>query len=219
MRVVKYLMLLVLAGCAAVDLGNPLYLQFAEVVSNVEPAVETECLQSRPQGPCDFTFFIDTQVDAPPNAFQALDRLGGPTITFTQSLLEQVGNADEIAFVMSHEAAHHILGHIQRQQFHADQGATWLGTVVAAEGGSRDEVATAQQLGAIVGARSYSKTFELEADALGTLITARAGYSPVLGMAFFDRIPDPGDQFLGTHPSNPDRLRVVQETIKAYDLH
>ncbi len=218
MRAVKYLMLLVLSACATVDLDDPLYLQFAEVVARVEPVAEAECLQERPQGPCDFSFFIDIREDAFPNAYQALDRRGRPVVTFTRPLLKEIGNVDEIAFVMSHEAAHHILGHIQQQQFHAHEGAAWLGQLVEAEGGSSDEVANAQQLGALVGGRSYSKVFELEADALGTLIAARAGYSPTVGMAFFERIPDPGDQFLGTHPSNPDRLRVVQETIRAYDL-
>ena len=60
----------------------------------------------------------------------------------------------------------------------------------------------ATKLGAQVGARSYSKDFELEADALGTVITHRAGFSPLKGAAFFTRIPDPGDRFLGTHPPN-----------------
>ena len=67
-------------------------------------------------------------------------------------------------------------------------------------------------MGAVVGVRTYSKDFELEADRLGTIITARAGYDPVLGSAFFNRIPDPGDRFLGTHPANADRVRIVRET-------
>ncbi|MDJ0860305.1 MAG: M48 family metalloprotease, partial [Dinoroseobacter sp.] len=69
----------------------------------------------------------------------------------------------------------------------------------------------AMQAGAFVGARAYSKDKELEADALGTVITARAGYDPVRGAAFFSRIPDPGDQFLGTHPPNAERIQVVRQ--------
>ena len=66
------------------------------------------------------------------------------------------------------------------------------------------------QIGAAIGARSYSKDFELEADALGTVIAARAGFNPVRGAQFFNRIPDPGNRFLGTHPANADRLATVQ---------
>jgi predicted Zn-dependent protease len=63
----------------------------------------------------------------------------------------------------------------------------------------------------ILGLRSYSKTYELQADALGTLIAANAGYDPLRGVAFFTRIPDPGDAFLGTHPPNRRRIKIVRE--------
>ena len=74
------------------------------------------------------------------------------------------------------------------------------------------DVTSAQRIGAQVGARSYSKDFELEADALGTVIAARSGYDPVRGSQFFNRIPDPGDRFLGTHPPNAQRIEVVRRT-------
>ena len=55
--------------------------------------------------------------------------------------------------------------------------------------------------------------FELEADALGAEIALRAGFDPVRGAAFFNRLPDPGDQFLGTHPPTANRLAVVAKTV------
>jgi predicted Zn-dependent protease len=61
-----------------------------------------------------------------------------------------------------------------------------------------------------VGARTYSKDFELEADALGTVISMRAGFDPIRGAAFFTRIPDPGNRFLGTHPPNAQRIETVR---------
>jgi predicted Zn-dependent protease len=70
----------------------------------------------------------------------------------------------------------------------------------------------AAEFGAAIGARTYSKEFELEADALGTVIAVQAGYNPLRGADFFFRIPDPGNTFLGTHPANADRLRVVTRT-------
>ena len=120
---------------------------------------------------------------------------------------------------MAHEAAHHIEGHLARQQQNAVAGSVLLAGLASLAGGSAADISNAQDLGAIVGARSYSKEFELEADRLGTLITHKAGYRPSVGVKFFDRLPDPGDRFLGTHPANPDRVRIVQETITRYGLN
>ena len=45
---------------------------------------------------------------------------------------------------------------------------------------------------------------------MGAVIAHKAGYDPVLGAEFFNRIPDPGDRFLGTHPPNAERIRTVR---------
>src|SRR3989338_1340367 len=71
----------------------------------------------------------------------------------------------------------------------------------------------AQRTGATVAARSYSKEFELEADALGAEIAFHAGFDPLRGADFFDRLPDPGDQFLGTHPTNAARKAAVARVV------
>ena len=55
--------------------------------------------------------------------------------------------------------------------------------------------------------------FELEADAMGAEIAYLSGYDPVLGTGFFDRLPDPGDAFLGTHPPNPARKAQVAQVV------
>ena len=125
-------------------------------------------------------------------------------------LIAEVQNADELAFVMAHEAAHHLLGHIDRQRRDARTGALVFGELASLTGGGADVVRSAQELGAIVGGRSYSKEYELEADALGTILTIRAGYDALRGAAFFDRVPDPGNRFLGTHPPNAARLEAVR---------
>ena len=35
-----------------------------------------------------------------------------------------------------------------------------------------------------------------------------------MGTGFFDRLPDPGDRFLGTHPPNAERKAVVAATVR-----
>ncbi len=183
---------------------------FSSVVATVEPVAERYCRQRSPNLNCDFRIVVDDRPGQPANAYQTLDRNGRPIIAFTVPLIAEARNRDELAFVMAHEAAHHIRGHIARQQQNATVGALVFGQLAGALGAS-NSIDTAQQLGATVGARTYSKNFELEADALGTEITAAAGYDPLKGAQFFFRIPDPGNRFLGTHPANADRLRTVQE--------
>ncbi|AXI47731.1 peptidase M48 [Sulfitobacter sp. SK012] len=186
---------------------------FVRVVQLVEPVAERECRARTSRVNCDFYIVVDDRPGQPANAYQTLDKRGRPVIAFTLALIEDARNEDELAFVLGHEAAHHIAGHIGRQQQNAVAGAVIFAGLATLSGGDANTIRSAQELGAQVGARSYSKDFELEADALGTIITARAGFQPLRGAEFFTRIPDPGDRFLGTHPPNRDRLETVRRTV------
>jgi predicted Zn-dependent protease len=188
--------------------------QFVSVVRTVEPVAERECLRRAPGANCDFQIVVDDRPGQAPNAFQTVDRNGRPILAFNLALIASVSNADELAFVMGHEAAHHVLGHLGRTQQNAAVGAVILSGLVALGGADASVVQSAEQIGASLGARTYSKDFELEADRLGTVITQRAGYDPVLGAEFFNRIPDPGNRFLGTHPPNAARMETVRRTAQ-----
>lgn len=183
---------------------------FQSVVARMEPIAEAEC-RARTRANCDFQIAVHPDANAPRNAFQTLDRNGRPYIVFTQALIFDARNRDEIAFILGHEAAHHIEGHIAKSNANAQAGAMILGAIIAAAGGPSYSVDAAAQLGGFVGSRTYSKEFELEADALGTVIAARAGYDPVKGAQYFNRVSDPGNQFLGTHPPNQQRIATVQK--------
>ena len=186
---------------------------FVRVVKTVEPVAERECRARTTGVNCDFNIAVDDRPNQPPNAYQTLDKQGRPVIFFTLPLIVDAQNEDELAFVLGHEAAHHIAGHINRQQQNAVAGAVIFAGLATLSGGNAEAVKSAQQLGAEVGARRYSKDYELEADALGTIITARAGFDPLRGAEFFTRIPDPGDKFLGTHPPNAARIDIVRKTM------
>jgi predicted Zn-dependent protease len=187
---------------------------FLTVVSRVEPVAESYCRETAAARNCDFRIVVDDRPGQPPNAFQTLDRMGRPVIGFTLALIADARNADELAFVLGHEAAHHIAGHIPKRQDQALSGALLAGVLAQASGLSPDEVKAAQNMGAEVAARSYSKEFELEADALGAEIALVAGYDPIRGSGFFDRLPDPGDKFLGSHPPNAQRKAQVAATVR-----
>ena len=91
--------------------------------------------------------------------------------------------------------------------------AVVLGSLASAYGGDAAAVERAQQIGASVGSRYYSKEWELEADYLGSIITLNAGYDPINGSRLFQRIPDPGNHILGTHPSRAQRLAQVRRAV------
>lgn len=188
---------------------------FVQTVAAVEPVAEAECRRMQPRANCDFRIVVDDRPGQGANAFQTLDSSGRPVLAFTLAMIAEVENADQLAFVMAHEAAHHILGHLDRQNRNAMMGAAVLGQLANVVGGGNAEaIRSAQELGAVVGARSYSKDFELEADALGARITVLAGFDPLAGATFFGRIPDPGNRFLGTHPPNAERIAVVRRTVQ-----
>lgn len=222
--------LLVLAGCAApvpvappaplppapisiIDTPEAAARNFVQVVDRVAPVADSVCRARTRNVPCGFQIGVDDRMDQPPNAFQTLDDRGRPVLVFNIALIAAVQNADEMAFVMGHEAAHHILGHIPRQQQSAMTGALVAGTLASLGGGGADAVRQAQDFGAMLGSRTFSQEFELEADALGTEIALQAGFNPLIGVQFFSRLPDPGNQFLGTHPPNARRMEMVQATM------
>lgn len=190
---------------------SPTIARFRAVVARVEPVAEQACRTQTRGLNCDFNIVLDTRPNLQPNAFQTLDERDRPIIGFTLSLIEEMRNSDELAFALAHEAAHHIENHIPQTQTSAVTGAligSVLGTIAGLDAAG---VESAQRIGGNVGARQFSKDFELEADAMGARIAAQAGYDPVRGVQYFQRAPDPGDRFLGTHPPNAQRIQVVRD--------
>ena len=191
---------------------------FNRVVSRVEPVAESFCREEAPSAPagyCDFKIVYDADAASPPNAYQTRDKNGGPVIVMTASLLGEMRSNDEIAFVLSHEAAHHIARHIPKQQQSQVFGALVLGGLAAAAGGqyaTEQGIQDAMDIGAFVGGRAYSQNYELEADWLGAFIAARAGYDPEKGAQIFSRPAlrsGGGPVLLATHPGSPQRLALV----------
>ncbi len=187
---------------------------FALVTRRIEPVAEQVCRESGRAANCDFKIVIDRNPDAPSNAYQSLENSGRPVITFTQRFITEARNDHELALVMGHEAAHHIMNHIPRQQASATGASVLAGMSVILLGGDQALVDLATDIGGTVGARGFSKQHELEADNLGARIAKAAGYDPLIGVELFTRIPDPGDAFLGTHPANGDRRAVVANALR-----
>ena len=188
-------------------------LNFHEVLERVEPVAEQVCREQTPDQLCDFAIYVDRAPDSGVNAFHTIDDKGQPAIIFTIGLIAVAQNTDELAFVMGHEAGHHIGRHLPEVQASADLGAQILTTLARAGGINEAALGGVAQVGAVVASRQYGRQAELEADAIGTIIAARAGYDPLRGAEFFTRIPDPARSFLATHPPNAQRIETVRRTV------
>ncbi|MFC3228694.1 M48 family metalloprotease [Marinibaculum pumilum] len=204
------------------------------VAKRVEPVAEAFCrAETDPGTNCDFALVIDRNPKASANAHQSY--VGGqPRLTTTLAFLDKVKSPDELAFVLSHEAGHHIAGHLDKKKTQtalAGVGGALLGALVvmaAASSGRQVNRQTMEQLvgggaaiGAAGGAIAYSQTYELEADTLGAYIAERAGYDPDAGSRIFARLgveegkkPPPGTaSFWSTHPSSPERIATVDAVM------
>ena len=130
---------------------------------------------------------------APANAYQTANT-DGPLIIITAALLQGTrNNDDELAFVMGHEAGHHIANHLEKRAGQQLAGALILGMATAYAGsGSVDyqnqrNIEDAMDAGAAIGGIAYSQTYELEADMLGAYIAEAAGYDAEKGWLIFAR--------------------------------
>ncbi|MBF9035431.1 M48 family metalloprotease [Rhodobacterales bacterium HKCCE2091] len=163
------------------------------VVGMIEPVAEAECRRRLSGGSCDFQFFVEPNARTA-NAYQSIDDHGRPIVVVSQRLVQQARTADDLAFVLSHEAAHHMLRHLDRLNAGLAAGGDRTLPMLGAGGGS---------------AGTSARTFELEADRLGARIMARAGFDPNLGVRFLSRLPGIPSQGTATHPSHAERAAAV----------
>ncbi len=165
---------------------------YSRVAARVKVSAEALCRERAPEGGasrCNFTFAISGDFTAPPNAFQTRSSDGQPMIIVTARFLEQLADEHQIALVLSHEAAHHMAGHIDRMNRPGRSDAFLPGA-----------------------GKSQGKALELEADRIGTFIAEAAGYDPQRAARIF------GNTQAGharkssgssSHPAPSERLAVI----------
>lgn len=134
-----------------------------------------------------YVYIDDTMVT--PNAYATyiLDRNTAsyrPIVAISPSMLHKVETEAELAYILSHELAHHLLGHT---------------TLSMATGGQQSKLYFYQ-----------SKLLELNADRLGILIAAQAGYGLCGAFSYWKRdVQSKGVTHGHTHPDNIRRLRTA----------
>ena len=126
---------------------------------------------------------------------------GRPVVVVGTTLLAEMQSDDELAFVLSHEMAHQIAGHIGKQQQQQVLGALIMGGLAAAAGNAYGGVASDDVDPAGDGRRRLRRrrgptrrATSSRPTRLATYIAARAGYSPERGADIFGRpaLANPG---------------------------
>lgn len=163
------------------------------------------CLQENIK-PSDCLWSIEVERSPDFNAYAT----GGNRIFVSSGLIDQTTFDDEVAFVIAHEVAHHLLNHIGK-----GTGMIFVGAILG------DLVFNDLAGGVIVGSLARqigSRSFESQADAIALRIISRAGYSPkraryvLMRMAKMDQRLT--SRFMQSHPSGVERLVAFDSTLE-----
>ncbi len=156
-----------------------------------------------------------------------------PRIFLLPALVEYFSD-NAIAFVISHELGHILLGHLHEQWKKEEEKGFW-GTLGMAAGailggllGGWKGVLIGGGVGAIGGSEvvgglfvaKYSRDQEREADAFGVLYMEKAGFDPsgaIETMQLFQRIEGPVswlDKLWADHPPASERIEFIYRVLK-----
>jgi predicted Zn-dependent protease len=170
----------------------------AQEVYNAVPAKE------KPGYPFTFTL-IDANVQ---NAFAVP---GGYVYIYT-GIVKSMKDESELVGVLGHEIAH-VTRHHYRDALAKEAGLSILIQTLAGKDAGQLTQVVAQTFGSLA-SLSVSRDNETDADAFGTKYTAATGRNP-LGIAkYFERVSNPGPQWLSTHPAPKNRVETVKAQVR-----
>jgi predicted Zn-dependent protease len=160
------------------------------------------------------------------NVPQAMN-LGGGQILITRGLLEQLDTESQLAWILSHEMAHQLLGHLARARQRAAVASAiiLIGSLAAGAFGGQLAAQGAAQLGSAaagVGLAAFSREEEDVADLLALYIAEAAGYDPRQATGVMDRLTGLRDRYgssltvFSTHPSPEVRREQVRQWLSAH---
>lgn len=178
----------------------------ADFTLKINRGGQSEQVTIDPVERCDYPLMLSESNEI--NAFA-----DGNAIYITQGMMDFTNNNDELALVIAHELAHNNMRHISSKRLNA-VGGFLVDLFVAALTGVNTQGAFTK-----AAANAYSQEFEQEADYVGLYMMARAGRdiedAPLFWRRMGARNPDSIEKdFLGTHPSSPERFVLLEETIE-----
>ncbi|MBW1997531.1 MAG: M48 family metalloprotease [Deltaproteobacteria bacterium] len=159
---------------------------------------------------------------------RTLNAFAGPGghIFFFTGLIDIMGNADELAAVLSHEIAHISARHLQKrlEENRIINVATIAGIVAGILlGGEGGAALMSGTMAAGAQARlAYSREDERQADQLGVKYVREAGFDPAGMIPTLKKIqstrmlgPDSVPPYLLTHPLGPERISNIEIMVRS----
>jgi predicted Zn-dependent protease len=180
------------------------------IAERVEKASEAVCRDIAAKR-CEFAVKLD------PTEKGLNAHADGQQVVIYPAMIDFATDDNQLAFVIAHEFAHSIMGHVASQQKNVALGGI-LGTLGDALAQSQGLNTSGQlgKLGANQALLRYSSSFESEADYVGLYILARAGYNIDEAPGFWRQMSLQVPQAVyasGTHPNNPTRTIAMQKTV------
>lgn len=151
-------------------------------------------------------------VDKQVNAFCT----GGTHIYLFEGLITKSPSEDALAFVIGHEIGHTIAGHIDRQA-EVNARNNLIGAVLGKN--ATVDLGRLINLGSNYMYGMFSRDHEREADVLGTWYMYKAGYDPVGGIDFFNKLYELHgdssglDKLFGSHPTLKERMARIRQVV------
>lgn len=134
------------------------------------------------------------------NAMAGRDDDGGYVIVVFRGIMEIAETPDQLALVLGHEYAHHMLGHTE--SFSNNEYEIMLPQLPETEFTPGGQYSTSIQ-------------HELMADLVGASIAKAAGYNPCEGVKFWAKMRDQfGDEPNDTHPTPTARMEQLTRVFQ-----
>lgn len=195
------------------DLANKLILDAQgkakfDIVRDADDAYFTFDIPTVPISKFDIKYSADEQINA---------YADGKALYIMKGLMDFAESDRELQFVIAHELAHNIEGHIDKKKNNSLLGGL-LGSAVDVLITAKTGVGTSAfgRTGRNIGVLAHSKAFEREADYLGMYLLANAGIS-IQGVAdFWRKMSTLGAGYSRTHPSTAERfvnLMAIEQEI------
>ena len=148
--------------------------------------------------------------------------LPGGKIAFYTGILDQLKlSDDEVAMVMGHEMAHALREHARARM--AKSAGTGAALSIASQLFGLGEVGNmVAKAGTQLLTLKFSRGDETDADLVGLELAARAGYDPRASVSLWTKMAaasknEGGLNFLSTHPSGTDRIRILEANVPKVD--
>jgi predicted Zn-dependent protease len=186
--------------------------RLAPIATRIEHSASSMCRElNNPKIDCNYKVVLDSK-ERGLNA-----HADGKNVVIYPAMVDFARNENHLAFVIAHEFAHNLLGHVQATQQNVLIGAL-IGTVadVGAAAAGANTGGVFGKLGQQQGMLRYSQAFEHEADYVGLYILARAGYRIEEAPDFWRIMSqaEPDAVYISTsHPNNPARTLAMSKAV------